>query len=201
MDTGAALGALAGAAAGSPARVPECQRHEGRDRDEEPSVPGDDARRRSTVIGGALAWFLTRDSKPKSPAAAFTWGEPTAGVIGASETPDGSGAGVWDGVGGDRSRKGRPGARDADRFVERSRRARSALLHLLRHERDEHPVHLLGLLDRAHVSRAGRATRAARRGSSRRARLALRGRRRRSSRPQTTQGVGHATPRSFGVTS
>jgi hypothetical protein len=42
-----------------------------------------------TVIGGTLAWWLTRDGKPKAAAESPIPGMPTAGVIGVSETRTG----------------------------------------------------------------------------------------------------------------
>ena len=83
IDTGAALGALAGAAAGSPLVFQDVTETKNR------LFLG--ATLGGTLIGGTLAWALTRDSKAKTTAGPSTIpGEPVAGVIGASQTPTGS---------------------------------------------------------------------------------------------------------------
>ncbi|MGO8997166.1 MAG: hypothetical protein ACLQVI_27945 [Polyangiaceae bacterium] len=84
IDTGAALGALAGAAAGSPLVFQNVT--ETKSRAFVATTLG------GTVIGGTLAWVLTKDSKPKANAGNpfLLPGMPTAGVIGASETKTGA---------------------------------------------------------------------------------------------------------------
>jgi hypothetical protein len=81
IDLGAGLGALAGAAAGSPLVFNDIT--EDRTRGFLAATLG------GTVVGGAVAWFLTRDSAaPKR--AAWLVGEPTAGVIGQTVTSTGT---------------------------------------------------------------------------------------------------------------
>ncbi len=81
IDTGAAIGALAGAAAGSPLVFQNVT--DTKNRLFLASTLG------GTVIGGAVAWWMTRDSKPRDAAASTIPGAPVAGVIGASETRTG----------------------------------------------------------------------------------------------------------------
>jgi hypothetical protein len=80
VDVGAGGGALVGAAAGSPLIFQN-------------ATPLKTSAWLSVTVGGALlgsatAWWLTRESW-QSKRGAWTWGAPTAGVIGASETPRG----------------------------------------------------------------------------------------------------------------
>jgi hypothetical protein len=82
IDTGAALGALGGAAAGSALVVQDVT--EAKTRGFLAATLG------GTAIGGALAWWLTRDAKPKPAGSARLYGEPMAGVIGGSQTPTGT---------------------------------------------------------------------------------------------------------------
>jgi hypothetical protein len=81
IDTGAALGALAGAAAGSPLVFQNVT--DTRNRLFLAATLG------GTVIGGTIAWWMTRDAKKPATASALP-GEPMAGVIGASETRAGT---------------------------------------------------------------------------------------------------------------
>ncbi len=81
VDTGAALGALAGAAAGSPLVFENVT--DTKNRLFLAATLG------GTVIGGGLALWLTRDAKPKGSETAHLLGEPLAGVIGTSQTPTG----------------------------------------------------------------------------------------------------------------
>ena len=81
IDTGAALGALGGAAAGSALIVQNV--NETKSRLFLAATLG------GTVLGGTLAWWLTRDAKPNPPGSALLYGEPMAGVIGGSQTPTG----------------------------------------------------------------------------------------------------------------
>jgi hypothetical protein len=81
IDTGAALGALGGAAAGSALVVQDVT--ETKNRLFLAATLG------GTVLGGTLGWWLTRDAKPKPPGTALLYGEPMAGVIGGSQTPTG----------------------------------------------------------------------------------------------------------------
>jgi hypothetical protein len=84
IDTGAALGALAGAAAGSPLVFENVT--DTKNRLFLATTLG------GTLVGGALGWWLTRDAKPKTngSASVLQFGEPIAGVIGTSQTPTGS---------------------------------------------------------------------------------------------------------------
>jgi hypothetical protein len=95
IDTGAAIGALAGAAAGSPLVFDDVT--DTKNRLFLAATLG------GTVIGGTVAWWMTRDAKSK-PADGTSaaeprggphqtpglQGEPMAGVIGASETRTGT---------------------------------------------------------------------------------------------------------------
>ncbi len=81
IDTGAAIGALVGAAAGSPLIFQDVT--DTKSRLFLATTLG------GTVIGGTLGWWFTRDTKPKGGATAHLLGEPMAGVIGASQTPTG----------------------------------------------------------------------------------------------------------------
>jgi hypothetical protein len=81
IDVGAGGGALLGAAAASPL-VFENQT--------EANVRGwVSATVAGSVVGGGLAWWLTRDRHPDSKASFLRLGTPSAGVIGASATPTG----------------------------------------------------------------------------------------------------------------
>jgi hypothetical protein len=82
VDAGAGLGALAGAAAASPLLFENVT--EGKTRAFLAATAG------GTLVGGGLSWILTRNVRPEKRASAFTWGTPTAGVIGASQTPSGA---------------------------------------------------------------------------------------------------------------
>jgi hypothetical protein len=81
---GAGLGALAGAAAASPLLFENVT--EQKTRAFVAATAG------GTLLGGSLAWFLTRDMGKKTESASFLEdsGAPMAGVIGASATPTGS---------------------------------------------------------------------------------------------------------------
>lgn len=81
IDTGGALGALAGAAAASPLIVQDVSQTKSR--------AFLAATLGGTAIGGTLGWFFTRDKDAKPTGAATLYGEPFAGVIGASQTPTG----------------------------------------------------------------------------------------------------------------
>jgi len=101
IDVGAGGGALLGAAAASPLLFVN--------KDPTSSIQ-DAASTRAwlsitvagSVLGGGLAWWLTRDGSPKpAAAAALKWGTPSAGIIGSTPTPSGAtpvyGA-VWSGA-------------------------------------------------------------------------------------------------------
>lgn len=88
IDTGAALGGLAGAAAGSPLVFQNAS--DTKDVTETKTRLFIAATLGGTAIGGTLAWALTRDGKPATGATKLLLpGMPTAGVIGASETRTG----------------------------------------------------------------------------------------------------------------
>jgi hypothetical protein len=82
VDTGVAIGALAGAAAGSPLVFQNVT--DTKNRLFLATTLG------GTVVGGTLAWAFTRDPKGKATTASTIPGEPIAGVIGGSETRTGS---------------------------------------------------------------------------------------------------------------
>jgi hypothetical protein len=80
VDVGVGGGALLGAAAASPLIFQN-------------ATPGHtrgwlSATIAGSVIGGALTWWLTRDSSPNKPASSVP-GAPVAGVLGMSESPSG----------------------------------------------------------------------------------------------------------------
>jgi hypothetical protein len=82
VDLGAGLGALAGAAVGSPLVF-------------ENTTPGNTRGFLATTLGGtaaggALAWWLTRDAKKTKAPAILVPGAPTAGIIGQSTTRTGT---------------------------------------------------------------------------------------------------------------
>lgn len=82
IDVGAGGGALLGAAAASPLIVLENQT--------EANVRGwISATVAGSLVGGGLAWWLTRDRHPDPKASFLKWGTPSAGLIGASATPTG----------------------------------------------------------------------------------------------------------------
>jgi hypothetical protein len=86
LDLGAGLGSLAGAAVGSPLIFSGLT-----------NTPTTGTKTRiflagtltGTAVGGAAAWFLTRESAPKKPTSAWLLGTPNAGVIGQSMTRTG----------------------------------------------------------------------------------------------------------------
>jgi hypothetical protein len=82
VDVGAGVGALAGAAAGSPLVFEDLT--PGKTRGFLAATAG------GTLVGGVVAWLLTRDKTPAPAPSSWTWGVPTAGVIGASATPSGA---------------------------------------------------------------------------------------------------------------
>jgi hypothetical protein len=82
VDLGAALGGLAGAAAASPLVFQDVT--ETKNRLFLAATLG------GTLLGGGAAWYLTRDDKPSKRASFVLPGAPTAGVIGASATPNGT---------------------------------------------------------------------------------------------------------------
>jgi len=80
VDVGVGGGALLGAAAASPLIFQNVTKEDTRGW-LSATIGG-------SVLGGALAWYLTRDSAPR-----LGWlppGLPTAGILGASVTPSGS---------------------------------------------------------------------------------------------------------------
>jgi hypothetical protein len=83
VDLGGSLGALAGAAAGSPLVFEDVT--EGKTRGFIAATAG------GTLVGLGAAWFLTREraAAPQTPTT-WRWGTPTAGVIGSSATAEGS---------------------------------------------------------------------------------------------------------------
>jgi hypothetical protein len=90
VDLGAGLGALAGAAAGSPFIVGDVAQGDtvsaGKTRTFVAITTG------GTVVGGALTYFLTRDKKTATPPAQSSWYtlQPMSGVIGSSMTKEGA---------------------------------------------------------------------------------------------------------------
>lgn len=92
IDLGAGLGALAGAAAASPLVFERVS--EGDSRGFIAATAG------GAIAGGALVWFLTRNT-PGAKSTTWHYGTPVAGVIGSSATPTGTlpayGAG-WQGT-------------------------------------------------------------------------------------------------------
>jgi hypothetical protein len=86
LDLGAGLGSLAGAAVGSPLIFSGLT-----------NTPTNGTKTRiflagtltGTAVGGAAAWFLTRDSAPKKSTSSWLLGMPNAGVIGQSVTRTG----------------------------------------------------------------------------------------------------------------
>jgi hypothetical protein len=79
IDVGVGGGALLGAAAASPLLFKDITKEDTRGW-LSATIGG-------SVLGGALAWYLTRDSVPK---VALPPGLPTAGVIGTSASPSGN---------------------------------------------------------------------------------------------------------------
>lgn len=82
IDLGAGLGALAGASLASPLVFEDITVSKTRG-----FLVATAA---GTVAGGALAWFLTRDTKPAATDATRPHLAPTAGIIGQSATPSGA---------------------------------------------------------------------------------------------------------------
>jgi hypothetical protein len=82
VDMGAGLGALAGAAAGSPLVFEDLT--PGKTRGFLAATAG------GMLAGGVVAALLTRDKPPEPQTSRWRWGVPTAGVIGASATPEGA---------------------------------------------------------------------------------------------------------------
>lgn len=82
VDLGAGLGAAAGAAVGSPLVFEDLT--EGKTRGFLAATAG------GTLLGGGIAWWLTRDRGKRAPAPSATRVTPFGGVVGASATREGA---------------------------------------------------------------------------------------------------------------